>query len=249
MSALLAGRIAVVTGGGAGIGKSICQTLANHGARVVVADWNVDTAAATAKDLPSTSAKHSSCFVDVADVDSVQKLRDHVKTIGTSSILVNCAGVTRDSTLVKMTQDNWDSVIKVNLNGVFHLSQAFVRESVENNNHPLSIINVSSIVGKMGNFGQTNYAATKAGVIGFTKSAAKELAKKNVRVNAVLPGFIKTAMTEKMPPNVLAEICKGIPMGRMGEPEEIANSVLYLASDLSSYVTGATLEVTGGFSM
>uniref|UniRef100_A0A1I7T5M3 Estradiol 17-beta-dehydrogenase 8-like n=1 Tax=Caenorhabditis tropicalis TaxID=1561998 RepID=A0A1I7T5M3_9PELO len=148
-----------------------------------------------------------------------------------------------------MTQDKWDSVIKVNLTGVYHVSQTFVKASVDNSNHPLSIINVSSIVGKMGNFGQTNYAATKAGVIGFTKSAAKELAKKNIRVNAVLPGFIKTPMTEAMPQNVLSSICEGIPMGRMGESEEIANSVLFLASDLSSYVTGATLEVTGGFSM
>ncbi|CCD68284.1 (3R)-3-hydroxyacyl-CoA dehydrogenase [Caenorhabditis elegans] len=248
MSALLGGRIAVVTGGASGIGKAISQTLAKHGARVVVADLDSGNAAATAKALPA-SQSHSSFACDVSNADSVKGLSEHVKSLGTPSILVNCAGITKDSTLLKMKQEQWDSVIKVNLTGVFHVSQAFVKASVDNNNHPLSIINVSSIVGKMGNFGQTNYAATKAGVIGFTKSAAKELAKKNVRVNAVLPGFIKTPMTEAMPPTVLAEICKGIPMGRMGEAEEIANSVLYLASDLSSYVTGATLEVTGGFSM
>ncbi|PIC15039.1 hypothetical protein B9Z55_022165 [Caenorhabditis nigoni] len=248
MSALLGGRIAVVTGGGSGIGKAISEALAKHGARVVVADLDSNTAAATARSLQS-SEKHSSFAVDVSDANSVKQLTHHVKSLGTPSILVNCAGITKDSTLAKMTEEKWDSVIKVNLTGVFHVSQAFVKSSIDDNNHPLSIINVSSIVGKMGNFGQTNYAATKAGVIGFTKSAAKELAKKNVRVNAVLPGFIKTPMTEAMPPNVLAEICKGIPMGRMGETEEIANSVLFLASDLSSYVTGATLEVTGGFSM
>ncbi|EGT54829.1 hypothetical protein CAEBREN_02369 [Caenorhabditis brenneri] len=248
MSALLRGRIAVVTGGGSGIGKSIAQTLAKHGARVIVADLDSSTASSTAKALP-LSENHSSFAVDVSNLDSGKRLSEHVRSLGTPSILVNCAGIAIDSTLLKMSQDKWDSVIKVNLTGVFNVSQAFVRASVDNNNYPLSIINMSSIVGKTGNFGVTNYAATKAGVIGFTKSAAEELARKNVRVNAVLPGFIKTPMTEAMPPNVLAEICKEIPMGRMGEAEEIANSVLFLASDFSSYVTGATLEVTGGFSM
>ncbi|CAI2355660.1 unnamed protein product [Caenorhabditis sp. 36 PRJEB53466] len=248
MSALLGGRIAVVTGGGSGIGKAISQTLAKHGARVVVADLDSNAAAATAGGLEPTQS-HASFACDVSSAESVKTLSESVKKLGTPSILVNCAGITKDSTLIKMNQEAWDSVIKVNLTGVFHVSQAFVRASVDDNNRPLSIINVSSIVGKMGNFGQTNYAATKAGVIGFTKSAAKELAKKNIRVNAVLPGFIKTPMTEAMPPKVLTDICSGIPMGRMGESEEIANSVLFLASDLSSYVTGATLEVTGGFSM
>lgn len=245
---MLGGRIAVVTGGGSGLGMAICQTLAKYGASVIVTDINSNSAASTAESLPKT-IQHYAHPVDVSSAESVKSLSDHVKTIGTPSILVNCAGITMDSTLVKMTPEKWNSVLNVNLTGVFMLTQTFVKASVDNGNSPLSIINLSSIVGKMGNFGQTNYAATKAGVIGFTKSAAKELAKKNIRVNAVLPGFCKTPMTTMMPPDVLANICKGIPMGRMGDAEEIANSVLFLASDLSSYVTGATLEVTGGFSM
>ncbi|CAB3400813.1 unnamed protein product [Caenorhabditis bovis] len=246
MSSLLVGRLAVVTGGGSGIGKSICQTLAANGARVIVSDLNEKSAKESLATLRGDG--HQAVVCDVSEPDSVKTLYESAIKVGNPSVLVNCAGITQDSTLLKMTPNKWDSVIKVNLNSIFHVSQAFARHSVTEQS-PLSIINISSIVGKTGNFGQTNYAATKAGVIGFTKSAAKELAKKNIRVNAILPGFIKTPMTEAMPPNVLANICAGIPMGRMGETEEIANSVLFLASDLSSYVTGITLEVTGGYNM
>ncbi|CAI5456262.1 unnamed protein product [Caenorhabditis angaria] len=245
---LLAGKVAVVTGGGSGIGRAICKRLADNGASIVVADVKHAAALDTVK-LLGPSQAHIPAECDVSSPEAVNKLKELVGKNGNPvSVLVNCAGITQDSTLLKMPKAKWDSVVGVNLTGVFLVSQAFAKYSVETQS-PLSIINVSSIVGKTGNFGQTNYAATKAGVIGFTKSAAKELAKKNVRVNAVLPGFIKTPMTEAMPPQVLAEICSGIPMGRMGEDDEIAKSVLFLASDLSSYVTGAALEVTGGYNM
>lgn len=246
MTSLLAGKFAVVTGGGSGIGRAICQQLSAQGARILVADLNKAAAEDTVKLI---KGDHLACAVDVSKAESVNLLRDFaLKQSVLPSVVVNCAGITQDSTLLKMPKEKWDAVINVNLNSVFLVTQSFAREAVKSN-APLSVINVSSIIGKVGNFGQTNYAATKAGVIGFTKSAAKELARKNVRVNAVLPGFIKTPMTEAMPPKVLSDICAGIPMGRMGDAEEIANSVLFLASDLSSYITGATLEVTGGIHM
>uniref|UniRef100_A0AC35U1J5 Estradiol 17-beta-dehydrogenase 8 n=1 Tax=Rhabditophanes sp. KR3021 TaxID=114890 RepID=A0AC35U1J5_9BILA len=246
-TSLLGGKFGVITGGGAGIGKAICGKLAGHGAKLVVVDLNREKAEEVAKGL---GGGHYGFGCDVSKSAEVQKLRDFVaNTIKMNPhIVVNCAGITNDSTLLKMSEAKFDSVVAVNLKGVFLVSQAFAKLAVQNNS-PQSIVNVSSIIGKVGNFGQSNYAATKAAVIAFSKSSAKELAKKNIRVNCVLPGFIKTEMTEAMPPDVLAKICTQIPMGRMGESEEIANAVLYLASDMSKYVTGAELEVTGGLYM
>ncbi|CAL2036470.1 unnamed protein product [Caenorhabditis brenneri] len=244
---MLATKVAVVTGGGSGIGRAICEKLASSGAQLIVADLNESVAKNTVNALPGNG--HSSFQMDVCNSDDVNRLQHFIKSSGsTPSILVNCAGITKDSTLLKMSQKQWQDVIDVNLNSIFLMTQMIARESVSTQT-PVSIVNVSSIVGKIGNFGQTNYSATKAGVIGFTKSAARELATKNIRVNAILPGFIRTPMTEAMPPKVLETMVSMVPQRRLGEPEEIANAVLFLASDMSSYVTGTTLEVTGGLGM
>ena len=247
MAAVLKGATAVVTGGGSGIGRAICQKLAENGARVVVVDRTLQAAADTVAKLPK--AAHLPLECDVSKSASVTSLRAAVLAASPApSIVVNCAGITKDSTLLKMNEQQFDDVIAVNLKGVHLVSQAFARAAVESAS-PLSIVNISSIVAKCGNFGQTNYAATKCGVIGWTKSAARELAKKNVRVNAVLPGFIRTPMTELVPKPVLEGIVAQIPLGRMGEAEEIADAVFFLASPFSSYVTGTTIEVAGGFNM
>ncbi|EYC32215.1 hypothetical protein Y032_0003g1462 [Ancylostoma ceylanicum] len=246
---LLAGKMAVVTGGGSGIGRAICQRLSNHGAKLVVADMNKNAAMDTVNIL-GASNQHSAFCCDVSKSDDVAKLYEFALEQNKSppGIVVNCAGITRDSTLLKMSEKNFDDVVAVNLKGVHLVTQVFARSAVSNIS-PLSVVNVSSIVGKVGNFGQCNYAATKAAVVAFGKSAAKELALKGVRVNTVMPGFIRTAMTAAMPEKVLTNICAQIPMGRMGEPDEIADAVLFLASDMSSYMTGATIEVTGGLHM
>ncbi|KAK5983658.1 Estradiol 17-beta-dehydrogenase 8 [Trichostrongylus colubriformis] len=246
---MLSGKFAVVTGGASGIGRAICHRLAQHGAKLVVVDVNKDAAQETVKKI-GASANHAFFSCDVSKSDDVARLHEFVlkQNAKSPNIVVNCAGITRDSTLLKMSEKNFDDVVAVNLKGIFLVTQAFAKSAVEEKT-PLSVINVSSIVGKVGNFGQCNYAATKAGVVAFGKTVAKELAKKGVRVNSVMPGFIRTPMTEAMPEKVLTTICEGIPMGRMGEPEDIADATVFLASDMSKYMTGATLEVTGGLFM
>ncbi|KAK6032223.1 oxidoreductase, short chain dehydrogenase/reductase family protein, partial [Ostertagia ostertagi] len=233
-------------GGASGIGRAICHRLAQHGAKLVVVDLNKDAAQETVKKI-STSADHTSFSCDVSKFEEVARLHEFVlkQNAKSPNIVVNCAGITRDSTLLKMTEKNFDDVVAVNLKAV---TQIFAKSAVSEKT-PLSVINVSSIVGKVGNFGQCNYAATKAGVVAFGKTVGKELARKGVRVNTIMPGFIRTPMTDAMPEKVLSSICEGIPMGRMGEPEEIADATLFLASDMSKYMTGATLEVTGGLFM
>ncbi|CAI2348621.1 unnamed protein product [Caenorhabditis sp. 36 PRJEB53466] len=231
---MLAFKLAIVTGGGSGIGREVCKKLAASGARLIVTDLNESAAGSTIDSLAGSG--HAAFRMDVSKIVEVNKFKEYLGSFDSPpAVLVNCAGITKDSTLLKMREEQWKDVIDVNLTSIF-LS-------------PLSIVNVSSIVGKIGNFGQTNYAATKAGVIGFTKSAARELATKKIRVNAVLPGFIRTPMTEAMPPKVLEGMVSMVPQRRLGEPEEIADAVLFLASDMSSYVTGTTIEVTGGLGM
>ncbi|VDL70376.1 unnamed protein product [Nippostrongylus brasiliensis] len=245
------------SGGGSGIGRAICSRLSQHGAKLIVVDLNADAAQNTVNVIGMSCLCRVMFFLcsflfgsrgavasDVARLHEFSLKQDERHP----SVVVNCAGITKDSTLLKMSEKNFDDVVAVNLKGVYLVTQAFAKSAVSKN-APLSVVNVSSIVGKVGNFGQCNYSATKAGVIAFGKSAGKELAKKGVRVNAIMPGFIRTPMTEMMPPNVLAKICEGIPMGRMGEPDDIADATLFLASDMSRYMTGATIEVTGGLYM
>lgn len=242
MSGLLEGRTAIVTGAATGIGLSIAEQFHAHGARVVLADLDAEKADGAASSL-GQRAHGSSC--DVSDEESVQHLVDEtVRRFGRLDIYVNNAGITRDASLRKMALADFDAVVAVHLRGTWlgvRTASAVMRDAGGG-----SIINMSSLSGKSGNPGQTNYSAAKAGIVGLTKAAAKELAHKGVRVNAIQPGLIRTAMTAAMPPEVFAEREAAIPMKRAGEPHEVAGAALFLASDLSSYMTGAVLEVGGG---
>ena len=241
---LLAGRSAVVTGGAQGIGLAIARLLAEHDARVVIGDVDGDAAAAAAAELGGKeTAVGQACDVrSAADVEALLDLAGGPD--GPLHIMVNNAGITRDATMRKLTEDDFDAVIEVNLKGVWlgtRAAAARMREAGRG-----SIVNISSLSGKVGMAGQTNYSAAKAGVVGLTKAAAKEVAHLGVRVNAVQPGLIRTPMTEAMPQKAWDQKMSEIPMGRPGEPDEVASVVLFLASDLSSYMTGTVQEITGG---
>ena len=237
---LLAERVAVVTGAGQGIGREIARSLRSFGANVVLADIDGDAAKAAAEEIGGLGL--------ACDVTSEEQVRavvsDTVGQFGRLDVFVNNAGVTRDASLKKMTVDQFDTVVTVHLRGTWlgvREASAVMREAKSG-----SIINISSLSGKSGNPGQTNYSAAKAGIVGLTKAAAKELAHHNVRVNAVQPGLIRTPMTEAMPPEIFAEREAAVPMKRAGEPAEVAGAVVFLASDLASYITGTVIEVGGG---
>ncbi|AJE80437.1 3-oxoacyl-(acyl-carrier-protein) reductase [Streptomyces albus] len=241
---LLAGRAAIVTGAAQGIGLAIARLLHEHGAGVALLDLDQERAAEAAAGLDGES-KVLALGCDVTDENSVaQAVERTVEEFGGLDIHVNNAGITRDASLGKMSVDDFDAVVNVHLRGTWlgvRAASAIMRKAGRG-----SIVNISSLSGKSGNPGQTNYSAAKAGIVGLTKASAKELAHKGVRVNAVQPGLIRTAMTQAMPPEVFAEREAAIPMRRAGEPAEVAGAVLFLASDLSSYMTGAVLEVGGG---
>lgn len=240
VDSLLADRVAIVTGAGQGIGREIARSLTAHGARVVLVDLDDDTAKAAADEVGGLGL---AC--DVTSEEQVKAVvRDTVGQFGRLDVFVNNAGITRDASLKKMTVDQFDAVITVHLRGTWlgvREASAVMREAKTG-----SIVNISSLSGKSGNPGQTNYSAAKAGIVGLTKSAAKELAHHNVRVNAVQPGLIRTPMTKAMPPEVFAEREAAVPMKRAGEPAEVAGAVVFLASDLASYITGTVIEVGGG---
>jgi len=239
------GKVCVVTGGARGIGRSIVEKFSEENAEMVFAlDMNKDAL----DDLDRQTPQNVRTFVlDVTKREEIKIFVEKVKEeFGRIDVLVNNAGITKDALLQKMQEEDWDVVIDVNLKGVFNMTQFVSSLMLENNKG--SIVNISSIVGEKGNVGQTNYAATKGGVISMTYTWAKELARKgaNIRVNAVAPGFIKTPMTEKIPEKVLENIVSKVTLKRMGESEEVANAVLFLASDEASYVTGHVLDVNGG---
>ncbi|MGE0495705.1 MAG: 3-oxoacyl-[acyl-carrier-protein] reductase [Vulcanimicrobiota bacterium] len=235
-------RVAIITGGGRGIGRATAELFAREGAKVVVADMEIEVARETTQAIgPAAMAVQ----VNVTDRESVQAMVEHtLEKLKRIDILVNNAGVIRDAQLLKMSPEDFDFVVDVNLKGVFNCTQAIVPTMVEQGKGV--VLNASSVVGIYGNFGQTNYVATKSGVIGMTRTWARELGRKGIRVNAVAPGFIETRMTEGIPDKVMDQLKARVPLGRMGKPEEIANAYLWLASDESSYVTGHILSVDGG---
>lgn len=244
MTALLEGKVAVVTGAARGIGEAIARCFVDNGARVVIGDRDGDAARRTAERIDPARVSGHEC--DVADGGQVRALLGYAQQqFGGVDVLVNNAGVTRDATLKRMTEEHFDEVIAVHLRGTWLGVQA-AAEVMREQGRGGTVVNMSSISGKVGFFGQTNYSAAKAGIVGLTKAAAKELAKDGIRVNAVQPGLIATDMTRAMPEHVWATKLAEIPMGRAGEPDEVAKVVLFLASELSSYVTGAVVEVTGG---
>lgn len=241
----LSGRSALVTGSTRGIGRSIAETLAGCGAKVAVVGRDRARADEVAKQLPGT-AKGFAC--EVSDVGSVTKLVEDVeKELGAIDILVNNAGLTRDNLLMRLKDDDWDAVIDANLRGAFVATRAATRGMMKRRWG--RVINIASIVGIVGNKGQANYAASKAGLIGLTKSVAKELASRNVLANAVAPGFIETDMTAAMTPDARTALAQQIPLERLGTPNDIAGIVGFLASDYATYITGQVIVVDGGMVM
>ncbi len=241
----LDGKVAIITGAARGIGKATAQIFAREGARVVITDIDEATGKATAQEIRDQGGEAIFIPVDVTDPASVQGMVDKtLETYGRIDILVNNAGVLRDRTLLKMTHDEFDFVIEVNLKGVFNCTKAVAPIMVEQGSGV--ILNASSIVGVYGNFGQTNYVASKAGVIGMTKVWARELGPKGIRVNAVAPGFIRTEMTASLPEKVVQMVIERTPLRTWGEPEDVAYAYLYLASDEARFVNGAILHVDGG---
>lgn len=241
---LLTGRIAVVTGGAQGLGLAIAQRFVDEGARVVLGDVNLEATQSTANALGGADvARAVRC--DVTSAEQVEALvAAAVEQFGGLDVMVNNAGITRDATMRKMTEEQFDQVIAVHLKGTWNGLRA--ASAVMRENKRGAIVNMSSISGKVGMIGQTNYSAAKAGIVGMTKAASKELAYLGVRVNAIQPGLIRSAMTEAMPQHIWDSKVAEVPMGRAGEPDEVAGVALFLASDLSSYMTGTVLEVTGG---
>lgn len=241
----LKGKVAVVTGSTSGIGKASIVRFAEEGAKVVVWGRTNEEVDAVLDELKAKGAEALGVVADVVDSAAVNEAMSKIKEhFGAIDILVNNAGITADAQLVKMTEEQFDNVIAVNLKGVYNCGQAAAKLMAEQNSGV--IINVSSVVGVYGNFGQTNYAATKFGVIGMTKTWAKELGRKGIRVNAVAPGFIVTEMTAKMPEKVLDTMKGKSPLGTLGDTSDIANAFLYLASDEAKFVTGTVLSVDGG---
>jgi 3-oxoacyl-[acyl-carrier protein] reductase len=243
---LLEGKTALITGASRGIGKSIARRFALEGSDIAITNIVDDEEfKATIKEIEALGVKVKGYVSNAASFEDSQRvINEVVKDFTRIDILVNNAGITRDTLLMRMTEDQWDSVIAVNLKSVFNLTKAVLMTMIKQKSG--SIINMSSVVGVSGNAGQSNYSASKAGIIGFTKSVAKEVGSRNIRCNAIAPGFILTEMTEKLPEDVKIEWTNKIPLKRGGTPEDVANTALYLASDLSSYVTGQTIHVCGG---
>ena len=245
---LLEGKTALITGAARGIGKAIAIKFATEGANIAFSDLNRDEhMEITEKELQALGVKARGYASNAASFESSQELADEImKDFGRIDILVNNAGITRDNLLLRMSEQDWDAVLTVNLKSVFNLTKAVMRIMMKQRGG--SIINMSSVVGVNGNAGQANYSASKAGMIGFTKSVAQELGSRNIRCNAIAPGFIETEMTHKLPEDVREAWIKTIPLRRSGKPEDVANVATFLASDLSSYVSGQVINVCGGMS-
>jgi len=241
-------RIAIVTGGGQGIGKAIALDLAGEGVRVAVASLHSENAQAAAREAQEKSPESLGVQVDVSDAQSVNAMVDLVsERFGKIDYLINNAGITRDTLLMRMEDDAWKAVLETNLTGTYLCSKAVIKFMMKQRFG--RIVNISSVVGAMGNAGQTNYAASKAGIIGFSKALAREVASRGITVNAVAPGFIQTAMTDALPEKARENLVSMIPAGRLGITEDVAAAVRFLVSDGASYITGQVLHVNGGMYM
>lgn len=239
-------KVALVTGGAQGIGLEITKQFLQAGASVAVWDYSTEALDSCAKELSAFSGRLHTSAVDITNRENVRKAVEAIPW--PVDILVNNAGITRDKSFAKMTEDDWDLVIQTNLTGLFNVTKSCLGKFRKDSMH-CRIINISSVVALYGNFGQTNYAAAKAGVIGMTKTWAREFAKKGFTVNAIAPGFIETAMTKKMPTEVLAAMSSKVPVGRLGAPVDIANACLFLASEQAAYMNGTVISVDGGLTL
>ena len=245
----LSGKVALVTGSARGIGRSIAELFSAEGATVVVNDVGSDAGAReTLAVLEAAGGKGSVEMFDVSDAAQVDAgVKNILAAHGRIDVLVNNAGITRDNLLLRMSEEEFDAVLRVNLKGTYLLTKTVTRHMMKQRSG--KVVNISSVVGMMGNAGQSNYAAAKAGIIGFTKAAARELAPRNITVNAIAPGFIRTAMTAGLPEAVQKTFLAQIPLGRFAEPQEVAELALFLASDASSYITGQVIGINGGMYM
>lgn len=244
----LEGKVALITGGAQGIGKVTSLLLASNGADVAVSDINIGGALETAKEIERLGRKGRAFEGDVSNpADAERIVAKTVEQLGGIDILVNNAGITRDRLLLRMTEEDWDAVLDVNLKGTFNCTKAAVKHMIKCKSG--RIVNIASVVGEMGNAGQANYAASKAGIIGLTKAIAREYAQRGINVNAIAPGYVETPMTEALPEKVKEELRGQIPMARLGTPSDVANAVFFLVSDASSYITGQVLNVNGGIYM
>ncbi len=245
---ILEGKVAIVTGGTRGIGRAVAAALAHEGAAVTLCARDLAQTEKVAADLRASGAQVLAVKADVAQASEVEEMVEAcLARFDRVDILVNNAGITRDGLLLRMKDEDWEAVLNVNLRGVFYCTRAALRPMIKQ--RAGRIINITSVVGVMGNPGQSNYAASKAGIIGLTKAVAKEVVSRGITVNAVAPGFIETDMTESLSPELKAQMLAQIPLGRFGKPEEVAALVLFLASDRAAYITGQVLHINGGLWM
>ena len=244
----LNGKIALITGGAQGIGRSISEELAEQGAHVILGDVNLEGAEQTAQEIKEKGSKASAIKIDVSNAANVQSVFDLIlKEYKPVDIVVNNAGITRDGLLVRMKEVDWDLVLNINLKGSFLCSQQAAKQMMKQKGG--AIVNIASIVGVMGNFGQANYSSSKAGLIGFTKTLAREVAPRGIRANAIAPGFIDTEMTRVLEESVREKLIEQIPLARLGHPADVASCVSFLVSEKASYITGQVINVNGGMLM
>jgi len=240
--------VALVTGAAQGIGRGIALLLARNGADIVVSDINLEKAEETVKEIRAIGPKATAVKVDVSNLSDVERMVEAIiEKLAKIDILVNNAGITRDKLILRMTEEDWDAVLGVNLKGTFNCTKTVIRHMAKQRSG--KIVNIASVVGEMGNAGQANYSASKAGVIGLTKTIAREYAQRGINVNAIAPGYIETPMTDALPEKAKEELKRLIPMERLGKPEDVAEAVLFLVCEESSYITGQVLNVNGGIYM